>query len=245
MRVSVVATGIEASSMPKAEMPQKTYSRDKAPEVSPVIESQEADEQEAIVEEDIVSEEPLDLVDEISQEPEPEGLVERMRQDISEARQSMEEPQVEENVAEDRDAPFIAPEPVMSEPSIEERMVEPEIIADPYNEADLANSEPREKPRQKLGLFQNLLGNKKEAAVQKEPVIKNEPRMKQGDMLDFGNGSVTDNSEEVKAEKEPSKTNEEVKPEIVASEVSKDPVVQEVPSEDHLEIPAFLRRQAN
>lgn len=245
MRVSVVATGIEASSMPKAEMPQKTYSRDKAPEVSPVIESQEADEQEAIVEEDIVSEEPLDLVDEISQEPEPEELVERMRQDISEARQSMEEPQIEENVAEDRDAPFIAPEPVMSEPSIEERMVEPEIIADPYNEADLANSEPREKPRQKLGLFQNLLGNKKEAAVQKEPVIKNEPRMKQGDMLDFGNGSVTDNSEEVKAEKEPSKTNEEVKPEIVASEVSKDPIVQEVPSEDHLEIPAFLRRQAN
>jgi len=240
MRVSVVATGIEASSMPKAEIPQKTYSHEQSSEVGSVVEPQEVEEPEASSDVDIVSEEPLDLVDEIEQEP--EELVDRMRQDISEARQSMEE----ENAAhQDRDAPFIAPEPAMPEPSIETRMDEPEIIADPYNEADLANSEPREKPRQKLGLFQNLLGNKKEAAVQKEPVIKSEPKMKQGDMLDFGNSSETNNAEEVKSENETLKVNEEVKPEIAVSEVSKDPVIQETPTEDHLEIPAFLRRQAN
>lgn len=245
MRVSVVATGIEASSMPKAEIPQKTYSHEKAPEVKQASEIQEVEDSEVVSEEEIVSEEPLDLVEEVSQEPEPEELVERMRQDISEARESMEEEQVEENIAEDRDAPFIAPEPAMPEPSIESRMAEPEIIADPYNEAELANSEPREKPRQKLGLFQNLLGNKKEPTVQKEPVIKNEPKMKQGDMLDFGSGTTAENSEEVNMEQETTPVKEEIKPEIVVSEVSKDPVVQETPSEDHLEIPAFLRRQAN
>lgn len=243
MRVSVVATGIEASSMPKADIPKKTYSHEKSLEVSPVIETQEVAEPEASHEEEKVSEEPLDLVDEVEQEP--EELVERMRQDISVARESMEGGTLEENISEDRDAPFIAPEPAMPEPSIEEKMVEPEIIADPYNEVDLANSEPREKPRQKLGLFQNLLGNKKETTVQKEPVIKSEPKMKQGDMLDFDNSSVTENAEEVKSENETPKLNEEVKPEIVVSEVSKDPIVQETPSEDHLEIPAFLRRQAN
>lgn len=245
MRVSVVATGIEASSMPKAEIPQKTYSHEKAPEVKQASEIQEVEDSEVVSEEEIVSEEPLDLVEEVSQEPEPEELVERMRQDISEARESMKEEQVEENIAEDRDAPFIAPEPAMPEPSIESRMAEPEIIADPYNEAELANSEPREKPRQKLGLFQNLLGNKKEPTVQKEPVIKNEPKMKQGDMLDFGSGTTAENSEEVNMEQETTPVKEEIKPEIVVSEVSKDPVVQETPSEDHLEIPAFLRRQAN
>lgn len=246
MRVSVVATGIEASSMPKAEIPQKKYSHEKEEVEKPAIETEEVQEVESVVEEEIVSEEPLDLVDEVTQEAEPEELVERMRQDISEARESMEENQVEENISEDRDAPFIAPEPSMPEPSIETRMEEPEIIADPYNEAELANSEPREKPRQKLGLFQNLLGNKKEPAVHKEPVIKSEPKMKQGDMLDFGSSSSSeDNSEDINAEKETSIKKEETKPEIVVSEVSKDPVVQETASEDHLEIPAFLRRQAN
>ncbi len=36
----------------------------------------------------------------------------------------------------------------------------------------MANSEPREKPRQKLGLFQNLLGQKKEAIRAKRTRLK-------------------------------------------------------------------------
>jgi cell division protein FtsZ len=180
-------------------------------------------------------------VNEAEHKPDPEDLVEKIRQDISEAREPMEE-LAEENIVEDRNAPFIAPEPAMPEPSIEERMVEPQIIADPYNEEDLTNSEPREKPRQRLGLFQNLLGNKKEQSVQKEPVIKNEPKMKQGDMLDFGSSPETPDTKEIIAEKAEPEVSEEVKPEIVVSEKS---IVQEAAAEDHLEIPAFLRRQAN
>ena len=86
--------------------------------------------------------------------------------------------QDEEDVSEDRDAPFIAPEPVMPEKTIEEKMTTDNDVSDPYAEAALVNIEPREKPRQKLGLFQNLLG------VKKDPVIQREPKLKQGDMLD-------------------------------------------------------------
>lgn len=241
MRVSVVATGIEASSMPKAEIPTKTYSHEKVVEEKPEVEAEETREPEDEVSVENVSEEPLDLLNEAEHKPDPEDLVEKIRQDISEAREPMEE-LAEENIVEDRNAPFIAPEPAMPEPSIEERMVEPQIIADPYNEEDLTNSEPREKPRQRLGLFQNLLGNKKEQSVQKEPVIKNEPKMKQGDMLDFGSSPETPDTKEIIAEKAEPEVSEEIKPEIVVSEKS---IVQEAAAEDHLEIPAFLRRQAN
>lgn len=233
MRVSVVATGIEASSMPKAEIPTRTYNHNRVEEKKPEVEAEHVSEHEAVVKEETVVDEPLDLVNEVEKQPEPEELVDRIRKDISEARETMkEEVQVEEDISEDRDAPFIAPEPAMPEPSIKARMEEPEIIADPYNETDLANSEPREKPRQKLGLFQNLLGNKKEPILQKEPVIKNESSMKQGDMLDFNSSSEPEVSEEGK-------------PELVLPEVTEEPIVQETASEDHLEIPAFLRRQAN
>ena len=232
MRVSVVATGIESSSMPKAEIPLRTYSHTRTEEKESVVEVEKNQEPAAVVAEEETDEEPLDLIDEVEQKPEPEELVERIRKDISAARETMEEEAVEENREEDRDAPFITPEAAMPEPSVEVKMEEPQIIADPYNEVELANSEPREKPRQKLGLFQNLLGNKKEPAVQKEPTIKSEPSMKQGDMLDLD------------SRPEP-EVPEEVKPGLILPEVSEEPVVQETASEDHLEIPAFLRRQAN
>ncbi len=220
MRVSVVATGIEVDAMAPKEIPQKQYSTEAEPSVT------EAEPEDEVAEADVTEvevsheEEPLDLTEEVMEE---EAEVE----EISETTNDLEE----ENIAEDRDAPFIAPEPVLPEQSIDDVVAESEDVSDPYAEAALANSEPREKPRQKLGLFQNLLGQKKEPAHQKEPVLK------QGDML---NAESTVEREEppLKAKKEETSPEPTVVVEQEsASETSED--------EDHLEIPAFLRRQAN
>lgn len=212
MRVSVVATGIEADSMQTADIPQKTYSR-------PKVEAPEAEVE--VPTEETKAEEPLDLVDEVKEEP--AELVDQ----ISNVSEEEVEP-IEARAAEDRNAPFIAPEPTMPEDIVETRMSTPEIKVDPYDEAALVNVEPREKPRAKLGLFQNLLGNKKEPAIQKEPAIKSEPQLRQGDML----------APTAKAEEQ----SESIKPELIATS---EPVVHKTQEEDHLEIPAFLRRQAN
>ncbi|MBT5185164.1 MAG: hypothetical protein HOM01_00045, partial [Kordiimonadaceae bacterium] len=222
MRVSVVATGIEADTMQKADIPQRQYTVNK--QASSVV------EEERHVTDEPIEQEPLDLVNEV--EVATEELLDQLSQDITEVRQTLED---DENVEEDREAPFIAPEPVMPEEATLDKIKATDDVSDPYAEAALVNSEPREKPRQKLGLFQNLLGGKKEPVVLKEPVLK------QGDML-----NVKSSTPEFTAEPENKVENKkevELKP-----LVSEGPVVKNVDNErddDHLEIPAFLRRQAN
>ncbi|MBL4603664.1 MAG: cell division protein FtsZ [Emcibacteraceae bacterium] len=205
MRVSVVATGIEADSMPIAEIPQKKYSTTETDTIS--IQAVDAVNEEK-------NDEPLDLVDELNE-------------DVEQAA----EMQDEEGVSEDRDAPFIAPEPVMPEKTIEEKMTTDNEVSDPYAEAALVNIEPREKPRQKLGLFQNLLG------VKKEPVIQREPKLKQGDMLGKNVKEATLGKPETNISEESNSKSAPI--------VTQEPTAQTDKGDDHLEIPAFLRRQAN
>ncbi|MDG1709069.1 MAG: hypothetical protein P8H03_09925, partial [Emcibacteraceae bacterium] len=223
MRVSVVATGIEADSMPKAELPQKIYSKTKVD--TPVIEETVHETSEPLAE---VVEEPLDLTNEV--EDELEELVDRLQKEKTSEEQALKG-FVTEHTADDRDAPFIAPEAAIPEVTVEELAAEPEMVREPIIET-VVEEAPRETPRQKLGLFQNLLGSKKEPAVQKEPILKNTASMQQGDMLDFGSTSELELADE----------KEQSKPELI---ISKEPVVEKTAEEDHLEIPAFLRRQAN
>ncbi len=210
MRVSVVATGIEASSMQTEDIPQKKYT-------APKLETPEVEEQADAAEEPHaeIQEEPLELVDEV----------------VDEVVDEIEDESDEVDITENRDAPFIAPEPKLPEESIEIKMAEEKDDFDPYAEAALANIEPREKPRQKLGLFQNLLGTKKEPLIQREPVLK------QGDMLNEPKGKLTlEVPEPVLEEK------------IIAEPapvITEEPIVKKEEDDDHLEIPAFLRRQAN
>ena len=211
MRVSVVATGIEAGSMPAADIPQKTYTSTK-------VETPEVEEQVEAVTEPIIEaqDEPLDLVDEVEEE-----FIEADNTEIE-----------EDDVTENRDAPFIAPEPAMPEESLESKLAEDASDDfDPYAEAALTNIEPREKPRQKLGLFQNLLGSKKEPVVHREPVLK------QGDML---NAPKTEETADV-----PTPVLKEKLAADPAPAISEAPIVTKADDDDHLEIPAFLRRQAN
>lgn len=233
MRVSVVATGIEVDSMAAKEIPQKQYSTDTAEVIEKIEEAKEVAAEEMVSED-----EPLDLTEEVM-ESSADTSDEHMEEFDNFEADELEE----ENISVDRDAPFIAPEPIMPETSPEDVMLQNEDVSDPYAEAALANSEPREKPRQKLGLFQNLLGQKKEQVVQKEPVLK------QGDML--GSHPETEREEPRLEIKKKDFTPEPVVipaedtlPEEATSIDESAPVTQ-TEEEDHLEIPAFLRRQAN
>lgn len=223
MRVSVVATGIEVDNVAAEDVPQKQYSTDAISTADDTV----AVEDEHSQEEAALEEEPLDL----TEEAELESIEGTHEIDENTVAQADNEGVDEENIVENRDAPFIAPEPVLPEKTVEEVFAETEEVSDPYAEAALANSEPREKPRQKLGLFQNLLGQKKEPSLQKEPVLK------QGDML----------APDLAAQREEPKLEvrqKDITPEPDAfTQTEKAELTTE--EDDHLEIPAFLRRQAN
>jgi cell division protein FtsZ len=225
MRVSVVATGIEANGLLNSEIPQKIYSSPIKPESTAEVKS-EADD--APVAEH--NEEPLVLVDEINEDT--QELIDKLNDDgaVSEAE--------DEDVSEDRDAPFIAPEPIMPEETIEEKISVAEEVADPYVDEVEDNSEQRVKPRQKLGLFQNLLGGKKEPIIQREPVLR------QGDMLNVPapepEAQIEESSEAIEEE-----IIEEVGVVVPEPIAAQEQVIEKDDEDDHLEIPAFLRRQAN
>lgn len=227
MRVSVVATGIEATPLADQDVPQKKYVNLGSPDTNKEEKLPEGDEvklqSEAI-------DAPLDLVDEV--EEETEEVLSKLDDDITDKRNSQSE---EENIDNDRDAPFIAPAPIMPERTIKQKIILTDEVSDPYAEAEMVNTEPKEKPRQKLGLFQNLLGGGK-----KEPVAHKEPVLKQGDMLNVG-ASAPAVGLEVEPEVEV-ETKSKIEP---APIVVDEPMVQTDKEDDHLEIPAFLRRQAN
>ena len=216
MRVSIVATGIEANNMSNSEIPQKRYSTQVEPATAPEIKTEATDDPTSEHEE-----EPLELVDEVKEDA--QELIDKLNDDITSDREA-----TDGDISENRDAPFIASEPIMPEENIVETIAVADHVSEPYAEAALANSEQRVKPRQKLGLFQKLLGSKKEPIVQKEPVLM------QGDML-----AVSEPEPEARIEEEPELIEEEVA--IVAPEQ----VIVKDDEDDHLEIPAFLRRQAN
>ncbi len=238
MRVSVVATGIEVDAMAKADIPQKRYTGSDDVAEEPKEIEQEEDVKASVDQID----EPLELIDEV--QGETDELLEKLDDDIRD--ESVEE--AEEDLSENRDAPFIAPEPVMPEQTIEKDIADTEAASDPYAEAALENSEPKVKPRQKLGLFQNLLGGgKKEPAVHKEPVLR------QGDMLEAKKALESSEEEAKDAEIEVEAEVEEepvisVKEKIISETapiIVDEKTVNKDEEEDHLEIPAFLRRQAN
>ena len=128
------------------------------------------------------------------------------------------------------DVPFIAPEPIMPEEATDIEIVIEEH-SDPYAEAALENIEPQVKPKTKLGLFQRLRGAKREEVIQIEPALK------QGDML---NEPKSDLEFEVPKDVLEDKILTKPKPSI-----SENQTVRNEEADDHLEIPAFLRRQAN
>jgi len=260
MRVSVVATGIDSEAQPKIETPVRTYDFDRKPAAQePVVEEAVAEEAPAEVIEEVAvveeASETLELTDEVKNELdyETDALFDQLDQEILNDRVS--EPVAEEEekpVEEVAETPFIAPEPVMPE----RRLDTMEEAADPYAEAAMVNATDEGEKKSKLGIFGSMLGGgKKKPKVHKEPSLRPDvkPEAKQSDML----------SPEPVAKPNPLKKQPVAEPKVevqkpvleaqpAAEEVTAAPEPQSKPApkaaaadDDQLEIPAFLRRQAN
>ena len=256
MRVSVVATGIDGSAQPRREEPTRTYDfgKPKTEEVAEAI--MEAMVEETVAEEttqpamdlsnEAYLEEPLELTEEVEDDDTAE-LLSQLDDSIVEERQA-EEAAAEPSVEDDREAPFIAPEPVLPESRPEELSEK----ADPYAEAAMANAGTEKSGR--LNIFGSMLGGKKKAKPAKEPILK------QGDLLGAPRAEEPKVKEDVKPVANPirQKTEEqpqaekpvEAKPEPARTPLTAGERITPAGStaekdDDHLEIPAFLRRQAN
>lgn len=243
IRVSVVATGIDSDGQPFSELPRKSYSFEtKAqPEIGtaegssePVAQSETQEETEEVNTDYL---EPEDLLEPAKDEfkSETDSLLEQLAEGIV-------KPRVVEEVAAqmaaqsvEEDTPFIAPEASLPEKKYE--VVSEQ--SDPFAEADMANgASVEEAPRKKRGLFSSLLGGgQKKARPHKEPVLK------QGDLLSAPS-SATEQviSNPLKARTNPAQE-KELPPLATGERIS--PKADVSKEDDHLEIPAFLRRQAN
>ncbi|WP_321397758.1 cell division protein FtsZ [Emcibacter sp.] len=261
MRVSVVATGIDGAAQPRIETPVRTYHfnkpKEEAAEAAPTAEdvaTAVAEQQPAMdLSNEAYLEEPLELVNEVQDEDDDTAaLLSQLDDSIVEERAAEE--LVAASVEDDREAPFIAPEPMLPE----SRPDELTDAADPYAEAAMANGGTEEKPG-RLNIFGSMLGGKKKARAAKEPTLK------QGDLL--GAPKITEDvrpapaanpirqTPEVRAEEPTEVRAEPVAPAAPKQEATRSPLTAgeriapqsstAAKDDDHLEIPAFLRRQAN
>lgn len=248
MRVSVVATGIESDGMTRREEPTKTYSFDTKSQIETKAETNKNpdaqwDEPAATQEtreELVAEEEPLDLnveaVDDVQlAKDDIQKETDKLLAKLAEGIVQKSEPTVEKSdelSATRKEEPFI-----FAEPTMPEKRMEPIIQqADPFAEADMANASAEKEPR-KHGLL-GIFGGRRKAAPKKQVDLR------QADML---------NPELNEARQEPEIESPEFKEEATHSEVSRtlvadEPITAEKVTsteDDHLEIPAFLRRQAN
>ena len=261
MRVSVVATGMESDDMPRREEPRKTYSYDKKPEIEtksqtdttpdagwdePITERKSlvetamdvADKEPVLAD---VEEAPLELVNEVHKSPltdktaiqkETDSLLAQLAEGIvQEPEQVIEDSESSELTAR-REDPFISAAPVMPE----KRMEPLKQQADPFAEAAMANGPVQEEAPQKRGLL-GLFSGRRKAAAKKQAISR------QPDMLKSEEKIVNPVRQEAVAP-EAAQPEKAVSNSLAAEERVK-PQGTDAKEDNHLEIPAFLRRQAN
>lgn len=254
MRVSVVATGIESDGQPHREEPKKTYNFDPKSQIKTKPGTGETPDaawdepvavRKTIVEaamdaataESVVAsaeQEPLDLVDEVENitqtvaddaRQETETLLARLAEGIVQKSEPAVEEVVSAELTATRQDPFISAAPVMPK----KRMAPLVEQADPFAEAAMANGPVVEKAPQKRGLLGIFGGRRKEA-------VKKQVALRQADMLNQETDIALNQTRE-----EP--VAEASSPVIIDEQnASAKPAPKD---NDHLEIPAFLRRQAN
>ena len=251
MRVSVVATGIESDGNNRREEPRKTYSFDSKPESKPQTrEASSGDWDEPIAERRSLVEtamdtatmaqnaepETLELVDEVESVTEDDKSVIQRETDkilaqlaegiVQNPAPPASEPESAELVAR-REDPFIAAAPVMPEKRMEPLAQQADVFA----EAAMANAPVEKEAPRKKGFLDFLTPKRKPAKKQALP--------RQPDLLIPEEPVLSTDSVEIPVPKVKAAT----KP-LIADEpvLSTEPIAKE---SDHLEIPAFLRRQAN
>ncbi len=239
IRVSVVATGIDSDGQPRREEPKKTYSFETKSENHPIDQTTEQTGQS--VGEQEASAGDVDNIDNdiLELENEAENIAQTVRNNIeaetNKILAQLSEGIVQEPVEEaapsaaptaEREEPFISAAPVMPE-----KRMEPLISnADVFAEAAMVNGPiVKKKPekRRLLGLF----GGRRNSPPKEQAISR------QADLLNPDQGE------------DMAPVQKSISPEPKKTLFDDDLVVSEKPvtktDEDHLEIPAFLRRQAN
>jgi len=247
MRVSVVATGMESDGQQRSEEPRKTYSFGSKPEIDskPQAEKPSQDTAEGSVLEktsadDLPAEglndneddtlELVNAVEEITQtvkskiQRETDNILAQLAEGIVQEKAEKNEIESAELIAS-RDDPFISDAPMMPVNPMKPLVQRP----DPFAEAAMANGPVQEKAQdkeqQKRGL-RAIFGGRRKAEPKKTVLAQ------QSDLL-----NPERNPPELSSQS--SQNKREIEDEEM---ISTEPQKRE---EDHLEIPAFLRRQAN
>ncbi len=253
MRVSVVATGIESDGNARPEEPRKTYSFETKPESEIKPQTDKASGggwDEPIAERKSLVESAMDTVEPAACEEEPAlELVNEIKTEAEVARENIlketesllaqlddgivPKKEVEEDITAPltahREEPFISAPPVMPEKRMEPLMQQP----DPYAEAAMANgpvTEKKPKKRRFLGIFSS----------KEEP--EEQSALRQPDLLA---ADMAERAPVPTAKAAPPSAQQKTEGNTVIKETPDSPVVSPVQEDDHLEIPAFLRRQAN
>jgi len=264
IRVSVVATGIDSDGQPRGEEPRKTYSFETSPRPQPSV-AKENDggwdepvaERKGLVEaamktasapgaaekaeagslegnpENDAEETPLDLVNEVevNVKTETEKLLSQLAEGIVRTADAKEENAEPHALRAERDEPFISAAPVMPE----KRMEPLSQQADPFAEAAMANGSVDSGETEKRGGLLGLFGGTRRKAPPKKQALG-----QQADLLT------------------PDATRDRQEPALRAGTEPREPSAADMSApgeaaggkeagkeDDHLEIPAFLRRQAN
>ena len=172
---------------------------------------------------------------------ETERIIAQLAEGIVQKTDSAEDQQNIIELTARRDEPFISAAPVMPEKRMAPLMQQP----DPFAEAAMANGPVTEKKPQKRG-FLGFLGGRRKAEA-KKPVAP-----AQADMLN-PERNIENPAPEVKSDSQV-KSNSQVDPvshdvspqdEPIMDNAAPTPEITDQKENDHLEIPAFLRRQAN
>jgi len=183
---------------------------------------------------------------------EAEGILAKLADGIVQKPVASDQSAHQENEPADliarREDPFISAAPVMPE-----KRMEPLILqADPFAEAAMANGPVTGKKARKRGLLGIFGGRRK--TVDKEPVALRQPDMLAPEPAAPSGEAVSD-PDRTKAETAPAAV-KTIKPQETKSLIIEEVVMATgsgsasasasgLKEDDHLEIPAFLRRQAN
>ncbi len=253
MRVSVVATGIETDGNARPEEPRKTYSFETKPESEikpqtdkaasggwdePVAERKSLVESAMDTVPPVDCEEgiPLELVNEIKSEAEvarenilkeTESLLAQLDDGIVPKKETGED--ITAPLTAHREDPFISAPPVMPEKRMEPLIQQPDAFA----EAAMANgpvTEKKPKKRRFLGIF----------SAKEEP--EKQTILRQPDLL---TPDMTENTTAPTVKADPLSAQQKPEVKTVVEKTPDSPVASPAQEDDHLEIPAFLRRQAN
>jgi cell division protein FtsZ len=237
IRVSVVATGIDVNTDSQPRPVLSVYTGD-AVATMPIAPAVPAPQIAAVSAPPQVMAQggPVARIDVTAEPPAKIDIAEIVEQEAAFTAEAMAAPDPTDTTADSPDPVPMQEEPFIPPPPVEvARQPEPtrEIAADPFREAELLNAAPKPTPKRGTGLFHHMTGGRWSRKQEQEaaPVITPRPSPARQEPMP---AAVIEPKPEPKV----------IQPKLKGVEPQKrQPGSQS--EEDLLDIPAFLRRQAN